>query len=124
MEEEQGEEQEEDHFHSGILYQTPLSWPVITVMEDFTRIMIIYWVRLTTQTRFFDHDNILGEACLPDALLCREPEMSLSYRAICNLSYKVSFIQLSLFFFKRSKSSLQFSHFWSLKFHLNLNLAS
>ena len=36
-------------FHLGILRPTPLFWPVITIMEDFTQIMIIYWVGFQTR---------------------------------------------------------------------------
>ena len=79
-EEEQGEEQEEDHFHSAILRQTPLSWPVITVMEDFTRIMIIYWVRLATQTRFSDHDNIVIQASFFVETLLNPRTRNVSFR--------------------------------------------
>ena len=36
-------------FHLGILLLTPLFWPVITIMEDFTQITIIYWVGFWTR---------------------------------------------------------------------------
>ena len=49
-------------FHLGILRRTPLFWPVITIMEDFTQIMIIYWVGFQTRrvTQFYLSSNLFA----------------------------------------------------------------